>query len=257
MLKVKSVYEGAKILAVEDHLNYIIQRELVPSPCVGENEPDMEMGVCYAKPSNQYIGDIATADYLCRQRGITDLQAPTGKVCSIGWQAVEKKWYGWSHRAIYGFGVGSTVKKGDCGYLPVDRADFVEESLKFWEVGTGKWIDCESKLVKRNKKLLGIEYDVEEEVYTCDAVDPEVPGNERTDKPIASEPSSSDTVDIIKGIRIKYFVKFKGLPRGTKRAKGYEMSIFAPYPVYGKGTWTAKTLKDAKQMAIEFAEGVS
>ena len=35
---------------------------------------------------------------------------------SIGWNEEEKKWYGWSHRAIYGFGVGSSVKKGDCGF---------------------------------------------------------------------------------------------------------------------------------------------
>lgn len=26
------------------------------------------------------------------------------------------KWYGWSHRAIYGFKVGDKVKKGDCAY---------------------------------------------------------------------------------------------------------------------------------------------
>ena len=35
---------------------------------------------------------------------------------SIGFSEKEQKWYGWSHRAIYGFGVGSKVKKGDCGY---------------------------------------------------------------------------------------------------------------------------------------------
>ena len=35
---------------------------------------------------------------------------------SIGFSEKEQKWYGWSHRAIYGFGVGSKIKKGDCGY---------------------------------------------------------------------------------------------------------------------------------------------
>lgn len=35
---------------------------------------------------------------------------------SIGFSEKEQKWYGWSHRAIYGFGIGSKVKKGDCGY---------------------------------------------------------------------------------------------------------------------------------------------
>ena len=35
---------------------------------------------------------------------------------SIGFSEKEQKWYGWSHRAIYGFGIGSKIKKGDCGY---------------------------------------------------------------------------------------------------------------------------------------------
>ena len=35
-------------------------------------------------------------------------------------------------------------------------------------------------------------------------------------------------------------------------------SVFQPFPdKWGRGEWTAKTLADAKQMAIDFAEGVS
>lgn len=33
---------------------------------------------------------------------------------SIGFSEKEQKWYGWSHRAIYGFGVGHVVEDGDC-----------------------------------------------------------------------------------------------------------------------------------------------
>lgn len=32
---------------------------------------------------------------------------------SIGFSEDEQKWYGWSHRAIYGFGIGYEVKEGD------------------------------------------------------------------------------------------------------------------------------------------------
>lgn len=35
-------------------------------------------------------------------------------VACIGFSEKEQKWYGWSHRAIYGFGVGYIAKKGDC-----------------------------------------------------------------------------------------------------------------------------------------------
>jgi len=32
---------------------------------------------------------------------------------AIGFSEDEQKWYGWSHRAIYGFKIGDVVKKGD------------------------------------------------------------------------------------------------------------------------------------------------
>ncbi len=54
--------------------------------------------------------------YRLLQNGIVDIQKmePKNKVCSIGFHPVEQKWYGWSHRARYGFGIGDVVKEGDC-----------------------------------------------------------------------------------------------------------------------------------------------
>lgn len=40
----------------------------------------------------------------------------TYKVDSIGFSEKEQKWYGWSHRAIYGFGIGTKSKPGNVGY---------------------------------------------------------------------------------------------------------------------------------------------
>lgn len=34
---------------------------------------------------------------------------------SIGFSEKEQKWYGWSHRAMFGFEVGHKCKDGDCG----------------------------------------------------------------------------------------------------------------------------------------------
>lgn len=34
----------------------------------------------------------------------------------LGFSEKEQKWYGWSHRAYYGFGIGHKVKKGHVGY---------------------------------------------------------------------------------------------------------------------------------------------
>ena len=47
--------------------------------------------------------------------------------CSIGFNEEEQKWYGWSHRAIYGFGISSQIKKESSGYLPTDKNDFFED----------------------------------------------------------------------------------------------------------------------------------
>jgi hypothetical protein len=40
---------------------------------------------------------------------------------SIGYSPRNAKWYGWSHRAVAGFGVGSKVKKGDVLCKGVDE----------------------------------------------------------------------------------------------------------------------------------------
>ena len=62
-----------------------------------------------------HIGNKEITELLCEEKGIApELASPTDNVCSIGWCAAEQKWYGWSHRAIYGFGIGDSVHEGDC-----------------------------------------------------------------------------------------------------------------------------------------------
>jgi len=46
-------------------------------------------------------------------------------VHSYGKAESDSKWYGWSHRAIYGFGVGDTVKAGTIGNDHEGAKDFV------------------------------------------------------------------------------------------------------------------------------------
>ena len=72
--------------------------------------------------NGDYIGSSKTAYYLCVKRGIApELRTPGSGTCSIGWCEREQKWYGWSHRAMFGFGVGDVVKEGDCHaeFIPV------------------------------------------------------------------------------------------------------------------------------------------
>lgn len=68
--------------------------------------------------SGDYIGDTKFAYRLCKKWEIAPEKiGPDSNMCSIGFCEKEQKWYGWSHRAIFGFGVGAKTKKGDCGFV--------------------------------------------------------------------------------------------------------------------------------------------
>ena len=69
------------------------------------------------------------------KHGITQLQNMHGNPensASIGFSESEQKWYGWSHRAIFGFGIGSKVTQEDCGYRATDKDDFLADMVRFW-----------------------------------------------------------------------------------------------------------------------------
>ena len=83
-------------------------------------------------PDGNYIGDSKTAHYLCVKRGIKPDVINGASVCSIGFCESENKWYGWSHRAINGFGIGDSVVRGDCAYVPSCEEDEVLCALDFW-----------------------------------------------------------------------------------------------------------------------------
>ena len=83
-------------------------------------------------PQGDYIGTPKNAAYLCGTLGIKPEKAELDhNVCSIGFSPKDGKWYGWSHRAIYGFKVGDVVKEGDCtaeeGLIEEYLADHPEE----------------------------------------------------------------------------------------------------------------------------------
>lgn len=62
-------------------------------------------------PDGDYLGDPAFARRLIK-RGITtfDTQPDSeSRVVCIGYNPESKMWYGWSHRAICGFGIGDKI----------------------------------------------------------------------------------------------------------------------------------------------------
>ncbi len=79
-----------------------------------ETEHGLKNFVSVYTTDDKYIGGIDDLNYLL-DRGIYDIQTfGDCKCCAIGFNEDEQKWYGWSHRAICGFGIGHIVKEGNC-----------------------------------------------------------------------------------------------------------------------------------------------
>ena len=99
-----------KVLSVRKYkVGYEIRTEQVSM----KNNPDVIVKSAYTS-SGDYIGDSKWA-YRLYKRGIKPEKAkPSHNTCSIGFCEREQKFFGWSHRAMCGFGIGDTVKEGDC-----------------------------------------------------------------------------------------------------------------------------------------------
>jgi hypothetical protein len=80
-----------------------------------EGNPDTPIEAAYSAKDGGYVGEWKDARWL-HEKGIAPEIRPgsCGSVCSIGFCDREQKWYGWSHRALYGFGIGDVVEKGSC-----------------------------------------------------------------------------------------------------------------------------------------------
>lgn len=126
----------------------------------------------------------------------------------VGFSPKNNKWYGWSHRAIYGFEIGSTCKKGDCHYNGSTLKEQAENAVNFWKGEHKVNVRSEGIVTENGEKYFDIKWD-----YTSD-----VP--------------NEDLRNTIGGVL--HHIK----------------------PL-GRGEWTAKTMEDAKQMAVDFNEGVS
>ena len=175
---------------------------------MGTGDEPTEMISAYT-PSGDYIGNQREAHRLVSKRGVQPEKVSQEHcVCSIGYSVKDGKWYGWSHRAIFGFKVGSVCKKGHCHYRPKNKKDFREDMKRFWSD----------------------------------------PGHDNVK-------ASYGVCDGLEGVWTHWTFS-DDIP--NEKARGTTSGSFSPYPEeFGKGEWTAKTTADAKQMAIDFAAGVS
>lgn len=76
----------------------------------------------YTLEGNYYIGSSKWAHRLFVKHGLRQVQpvfpgeegnGGRGTTCAIGFNPAEQRWYGWSHRAMCSFGIGSKVESED------------------------------------------------------------------------------------------------------------------------------------------------
>lgn len=171
-------------------------------------------------PDGHYIGVESWAQELERRGIAPTVRGEQSEVCSIGFCEREQKWYGWSHRAIWGFGIGDTVAKGNCAYTADTVDGLIEDYVEFFaDVIDPAKVRAKLTPDYENKRVW-----VGETHYPATMV------------------SSADGV----ALAIDHP---EMMPQGEITLGGYWMST-------GRGEWTAQTLEDAKQMACDFAEGV-
>ena len=143
----------------------------------------------------------------------------------VGFSPKDKKWYGWSHRAIYGFNVGSECKKGMCHYTASTPEELIDDRAEFYA-------DISEECADRKRA-------------ECQILE------DRSGIRILPSPQIIPVIDDINEIQ-------DVIENGTQ---GLEMIDICKDDFYvikcGKGEWTAKTMEDAKQMAVDFNEGVS
>jgi len=201
---------------------------------------NFEMCSAFTYPGNSYIGNSKTAYFLCVKKGIVPqpiketpppinfenlstneqafnllagINSPNysyNPICQIGFCKKDKSWYGWSHRAIYGFTVGSKFEFGCCGFVPKNEKEHMEQMINFWA------------RKEDGIKILRKEYSV-------------------------SDPHQQES-------GIGNILEYEEI---LSNGQSMVHLCWERHPEWGRGNWVAKTLEDAKQMAIDFAEDVA
>ena len=118
-----------------------------------------------------FVGLENDLNYLLKN-GITEqiqnYNNEKGNSANIGFNPIEQKWYGWSHRAIFGFGIDSECKKGMYGFEAGTKEDFAEQRLRWFgdtDMDETYKINATVKeFTKNNVEGVLVEYDYNDKV---------------------------------------------------------------------------------------------
>lgn len=103
-----------------NHVAYVASSDRLNMLC--EDVPDSY----YSKFDDSYLTVVGLENNL---KFLAEYDISEQLTHGVGFSPTNNKWYGWSHRAIYGFSVGSTCKKGDCHYTP-EKGEWVAQTME-------------------------------------------------------------------------------------------------------------------------------
>ena len=171
----------------------------------GNGDPNFISDCYFSKFDDSYITHVGMENSI---RHLADLDITNDLTHGVGFSPKENKWFGWSHRAIYGFEIGSTCKIGDCHYKASNTKEQEIDAVRFWSDDRHINVISKGVVEQDGEKYFDIK-------WTYD--------NKTPNKKLRS--TIGGCLHHIKSL--------------------------------GNGEWVAKTMKDAKQMAVDFNEGVS
>lgn len=191
-------------------------------------EAEMQIGpadepiskVWLSKFDDSYMTHVGLEDEL---RYLAELEITDELTHGVGFSPKDGMWYGLSHRAIYGFKIGSTCKRGDCHYIADTPEGLIEDHANWF-------LDISQESADTHRA-------------EC-VILPDRSGIRILREPIMIPMAEMETLaeDLENIDNLPVQPLFDSEPEILK---------------CGRGEWTAKTLADAKLMAIDFYKGVS
>jgi hypothetical protein len=136
---------------------------------IGESEiPNDDSKIYYSNFDGSYltrVGMEERVEILANLEITEELGSrDNGSVCTIGFSPKDNKWYGWSHRAIYGFTIGSTCKKGYVHYVPSNMDEYIEEAIRWYKDIYRENVRYKETLTHSGEKYIVIQWDYNDKV---------------------------------------------------------------------------------------------
>jgi len=91
------------------------------------NEPQSSVMIMARNKGGDWIGDKQMAERLAEYDIAAELADEDHDICCIGWSEREQRYFGWSHRAIAGFGIGDMIFEEGLGD---DDTPFIKHGSK-------------------------------------------------------------------------------------------------------------------------------